>query len=380
MTEDRKAELAKLCAMQIRQASVLMKSNMADYGYHFVESVFDGEFWNMIPRLADKPVTDADMPLLRELIMEDLWPRLREQHRDLRVFLFGKLHTKYPGVFAEGAEFAFDTGWRPLLQSAADRLETYPSSWKARLVGGKEKLGCCVLHIACDYDRPGCRSEVERLREEIRLRSLATCEVCGENGRLRLSSIAKTVCDKHSAILGDMREDDGVWADPYRWRDERPIEDHIDYVMATGRAVMSASDGEIADVQTGLDELKLWREEAESLRQHLVVVGHMLDEYKHRHTPKTAIFRQIERDIESNYGRKAELIIRFVGQIETAVVAATSVADDDVDFWLRTEVDRWQCVQPVSDDDREFLHGYLRELIDGEYERVKSQAAERNKD
>lgn len=380
MKTERKAELAQMCAVQIRQATVIAKSLMSDYGYHFVQSVFDAEFQAMLDRLEDKPFTEHDVPVLMDLLMDDLWPRLRDQHRQHRDYVFDAIKKMNRETISVDAAFAFDIGWRRLLQSAADRVETYPSAWKARLVGGKEKLGCCIIHIDYDGCQLGARGEVERLREEIRLRSLATCDICGENGRLRLSSIAKTICDKHSAVLGEMRDDDGVHADPYRWRDEQPIEDHIAEVIATGRAVMSASDGEIADVQTGLDELKLWREEAESLRQHLVVVGHMLEEYKHRHRPKTAIFRQIERDIESNHGRKAELIIRFVGQIETAVVAAMSVAGDDVDFWLRTEVDRWQCVQPVSDDDREFLHGYLRELIDTEYERVKAKAAERNKD
>lgn len=337
MTEDRKAELVKLCAVQIRQAAVLMKSNMADYGYYFVESVFDGEFWSTIPRLADKPVTDADMPLLRELIMEDLWPRLRAQHRDLRTFLFGKLPAKYPGAFAEDAEFAFDVGWRSLLQSAAERLQTYPSSWRAKISGGKEKFGCCVIYIDCDVGQPGARSEIERLREEVRLRSLATCDICGSHGRLRLSSIAKTVCDKHVAVLGEMREDDGMWADPWKWHEDRPLEDHIADVIATGRAVMSAVE-------------------------------------------ETDLRKRIDDDTWRRSGREQDLLIEFSGVIEDAVNDAVGKAEH-LDDYIAKELDGWRttAVVPVSDRDREFLHGYLREFIDAEYERIRQkQEAERN--
>src|SRR3546814_17741479 len=61
-------------------------------------------------------------------------------------------------------------------------------------------------------------AEVKRLREEVRLRSLATCDICGQQGRLRLGNYEKTVCDKHAAIFESFREDDGLWADPWRWR------------------------------------------------------------------------------------------------------------------------------------------------------------------
>lgn len=242
MTEDRKVELAQMCAVQIRQATVIAKSLMSDYGYHFVQSVFDAEFQAMLDRLEDKPFTEHDVPVLMDLLMDDLWPRLRDQHRKHRDYVFDAMKKMNRETITDDASFAFDIGWRSLLQSAAERIETYPTSWRAKITGGKEKLGCCVLHIACDYDQPGCLSEIERLREEIRLRSLATCDICGDHGRLRLGGYAKTVCDKHAVVLGEMRDDDGVWADPWRWRDERPIEDHIADVIATARAVMSAAE------------------------------------------------------------------------------------------------------------------------------------------
>ena len=36
---DRKAELARLCRLEIRKTSALSKSRMSEYGYHLVEAV-----------------------------------------------------------------------------------------------------------------------------------------------------------------------------------------------------------------------------------------------------------------------------------------------------------------------------------------------------
>ncbi|WP_117190998.1 hypothetical protein [Rhizobium terrae] len=244
MTEDRKKELSQMCRLEIRKTSVLMKMALAEYGYHFAESVFDVEFAAMFERLNQESVLPDDYEILGNLVLSDLWPRLKQAHREQRENVFGHLKTMYPETISSDAEFAFDMGWAGLVQDAVPRIQSYPAAWRAKITGGKEKLGCLVLHIACDYDHPGCRSEVERLREEVRLRSLATCEICGGQGRLRLSSVAKTVCAKHAAVLGEMREDDGLWADAYRWRDEQPIEDHIADVIATGRAVIGAVESE----------------------------------------------------------------------------------------------------------------------------------------
>ena len=324
MTDDRKAELAHMCRLEIRRTVTLAQMTLADYGYHLAMSVFDAEFQAMLDRCSDKPFVERDVPALMELVMEDLWPRLREVHKEHRDQVFKHLKMAHPETISEDAKFELDVGWAALIQAAAARVETYPTSWSAKITGGKEKLGCLVLHIACDYDRPGCRSEIERLREEVRLRSLSTCDICGGQGRLRLSSIAKTVCDKHSAILGDMREDDGLWADPYRWRDELPIEDHIADVMATGRAAISAAE-------------------------------------------ETALGKRIDEDTWQRRGREQELLIEFGGVIEDVVNGACA-KEEFIDDYIDSEIDGWRttAVVPVSDRDREFLHGYLRELIDGD--------------
>ncbi len=321
MTKDRKAELAIMCRLEIRRAVTLAQMSLADYGYYLALAVFDSDFQSMLDRLEDKPFTEHDIPILMELVMEELWPRLREQHRDLRNVLFGKLPAKYPGVFFEGAEFAFDTGWRPLLQSAAERLQTYPTSWSAQIVGGKEKLGCCVIQIDYDGNQPGARSEIERLREEIRLRSLAACEICGGQGRLRLGSYAKTVCDKHAGIFEGLREDDGQWADPWKWHEDA----------------------------------------AEPLRE-------------------TAVGQRIDDDTWTKRGREQELLIEFNGAIED-VVNGAAIKPEHLDDYINNEIDGWRTTSavPLPERDREFLYGYLRALIDEEYDRIRQkQAAERN--
>jgi hypothetical protein len=220
---DRKAELAQMCAIAIRQTSAIVKSRLSDWAYHFAESVLDNEMEEMKRRLSDKPVTEADLPILRELVTSDLWPRLREQHQRHRNAVFDDIKRANRESISAEARFAVNVGWRHLLQDAAERVETYPKSWRVEIDGGKEKFGCLVLFIDFNGDQRGARSEVERLREEIRLRSLATCDICGSSGRLRLSGYAKTVCNRHAAVLGEMREDDGVHADPWRWNEDNDV-------------------------------------------------------------------------------------------------------------------------------------------------------------
>lgn len=220
---NRKAELAQMCAIAIRQTSAIVKSRLADWGYHFAESVLDAEMEAMKRRLSDKPVTDDDLTILRDLVLDDLWPRLKAAHIEHRDFVFDAIKRMNRETISADATFAFDIGWRHLLQLAADRVETYPTAWRASIDGGKEKFGCLVIFVDCDYDKRGCRAEFERLREEIRLRSLATCDICGGHGRLRLAGYAKTVCDKHAAVLGEMREDDGRWVDPWTWHEDNDI-------------------------------------------------------------------------------------------------------------------------------------------------------------
>lgn len=371
MTAERKKELAALCAVEIRKTSAITKSHLSDYGYHLVEGVVDAEMTAMMKRLTDKSVGSDDVPILRELVISDLWPRLRKSHVEHRDYVFEAVKSMNRGTIAQDAAFAFDIGWRMLLQSAAERLETYPAAWKAMIVGGKEKLGCCVLHIACDYDQRGCRSELERLREEIRLRSLSTCDICGCQGRLRLSSIAKTVCDKHAAVLGDLREDDGQWSDPWHWRAEQPIEDRIADVIAKARAVMTAAaenpwtDAVDVSLLAGMDP-PLNRD-----TPHVAV-----EEMDESNDPlrMSELGRRIDDDLWSRKGRAQELLIEFAYYIEAAVNGA-AVKPEYLDDYISKELSGWSTYArvPLSESDRDWLHGYLRELIDAEYARIKGK-------
>lgn len=319
---DRRSELAKMCRLEIRRTVTLAQMSMADYGYHLAMSVFDSEFQAMLDRLEDKPFTEHDIPVLMDIVIEELWPRLRGSQRKHRDHVFDSVKKTYRDTISEDASFAFDPGWQTLLQSAAERLQTYPAEWKIMVVGGKEKFGCLVLHIDCELDQRGCRSEVERMREEIRLRSLATCDICGQSGRLRIGSYAKTVCDKHAGIFEGFRDDDGMHADPWKWHDD-------------------ASDGPLR---------------------------------------VSALGKQIDDDTWQRKGREQELLIEFSRHIEDAVNGA-AVKTEYLDDYIDTELDGWRttAVVPLSDRDRKFLQGYLRALIDAEYERIRQkQAAERN--
>ncbi|RVL94711.1 hypothetical protein [Sinorhizobium meliloti] len=311
---DRKAELAQICLVEIRKTSVISKSRLADYGYHLAESVVDTEIEVMMERLADKSVRPGDVALLRELVIADLWPRLREQHRQHRDYVFDAIKKMNQETISVDAAFAFDIGWRQLLQSAANRVVTYPAACMVTIDGGKEKLGCLVLHIDFDASQRGARSEIARLREEIRLRSLATCDICGESGRLRISSVAKTVCDKHAAVLGEMRDDDGAHADPWKWN---------------------------AD-----DE-----EEATS-----------------------ALTEKIAADIKQLSGREGRLLSRFFLEIEEAV-RGCALGDADVNEYVRGKIETWilQSLDPsrVNDEDKAWLHGYVRAAIREERERIR---------
>jgi hypothetical protein len=214
---NKKEELRGKYRRVIAQTTVGFKMASGDRGYHFDQLEFDAFVGKTMHENPEIPV--ADWEFVRDLVLADLFPKLREAHARLREGAWTHLRELNPETIAADAEFALDVGWSSLLQRAATRIESYPSAWGAKIVGGKEKFGCLVIHVDCDYSARGCRSEVDRLREEIRLMSLATCEICGNPGRLRLSSIAKTVCDTHSDILGSLREDDGKWADPWTWSD-----------------------------------------------------------------------------------------------------------------------------------------------------------------
>lgn len=354
MTEERKKELAQMCRLEIRRSVTLTKMALADYAYHLAEPVLDIEISAMLERITDKSVRSGDVALLRELVLEDLWPRLRTAHDASRNYMWEYVIAKNSRTVSASSSFAMDTGWAALVNDAAERVETYPKSWKSMIVGGKEKLGCCVLHIDCDYDQRGCRSEVERLREEIRLRSLSTCDICGKGGRLRLSSVAKTVCDRHAAVLGDMREDDGMWADPWRWRDEQPIQEYIADVVATGRAIMSAveqnpwTDAVDPGLLAGMDP-PVDRD-----------TPHVMDPMR-----ATALGRRIDDDTWARSGREQELLVEFGFYIESAVRGAAAVDEEQRGDWLAAEIGTWDeySVAPLSEDDKKWLREYVLGIV-----------------
>lgn len=361
LRDDRDYELRQKYGREMLQASVGFHMKSADAAYYFDESAFDAA---MFIAFGGLPVTDDDRAMMREICLRYVWPRLRQAHENLRQSTFDHLRALNPESISPSAEFAMDSGWATLIQHAATRVESYPATWKAKLVGGKEKLGCLVLHVDCDYSARGCRSEVERLREEVRLRSLATCEVCGSPGRLRLSGFAKTVCDKHVAILGALREDDGKWADPWRWSDRddelSALRQQLDEL---GDEIQGSLErlGAAAEVRKGQSNDEYPKESVKLLNDMTPVQQrskhHVVDLM-----PQTPVARQIEADIEKNFGQKADLLLEFIGVLEIAAMTAMNVKDEHVDDWLRNEVDKWQGVQPLSDDDREFLRRYLRSL------------------
>ena len=329
---------------------------------HFVDSEWKtyiaGDFEYL------RELTAEDQAYLREQAGLETWKRVRDNDVATRTLAFERFRTDIGDVINADASFRVDIGWIALLQHAADRVRTYPSDWRARIVGGKEKLGCCVVHISCDYDQRGCRSEVERLREEVRLRSLAMCEICGESGRLRLSGFAKTVCDQHADVMGDLREDDGVWADPWTWSDDAG---RIDALLAKGRAVMSEYPAESADLLRNMDPVRPRP------------TGHVMLESDDplRSTP---IGKRIDDDTWSLEGREQELLLEFGWHLQDATNGA-AVKVEFLDDYVRNEVAGWReyAAQPLTESDEQFLQGYLRDLIDAEYERVrKKQAAERN--
>lgn len=115
--------------------------------------------------------------------------------------------------------------------------------------------------------------------------------------------MAKTVCDKHAAVLGEMRDDDGRWADAWKWHEE-------------------------SDVPVG-------------------IVG-------------LAVSRQIETDI-ADRNREAEVLRRMASHIETAVAGAI-IADEEDIRWVRSEVERWRNDFPLSEDEAAWLRTYVRSL------------------
>lgn len=299
-----------------------------------------------------------DHMYLREQAGLEAWKRIRDNNVAERRAAYDAMCTEYPDIIVRDAEFAFDIGWVDLVKDAATRIRTYPSAWKTRLDGGKEKFGCLVLFVSFDIQERGAVSEVERMREEARLRSLATCEICRNQGRLRISSIAKTVCDEHVAVLGELRDDDGLWSDPWKWMipTEQPTE------------------------PSGYDEPS----SIELLRDLEPPVQRPTDHEEYAPDPMraTALGQRIDDDIWRHSGREQELLIEFGYYIQDAVKGAC-VKEEYLSRYIDDELNGWGTYArvPLSDNARKFLHGYVRRLIDEEYERIKAkQEAERGKD
>lgn len=331
---------------------------------HFVDSEWESFIAGEFAYLSE--LSAEDHGYLREQAGYEAWNRIRAALSEASETAIAKLRHDNGDVIDADANFTMGIGWISLLRHAADRARSYPEEWRASIVGGKEKLGCCIFHVTCDYDARGCRSEVERLREEVRLRSLGMCEICGASGRLRLSGFAKTVCDEHATVMGEFREDDGRWADPWSWSDDAG---RVEDLLEKGRALMSEYPPETAELLKGMDPVRPRPTQ------------HVMDENNDpiRSTP---IGQRIDADTCSNSGREQELLIEFGWNIQDAVNGA-AVKEEYLDQYVREEVAAWRefAAQPLSEHDEEYLRGYLRELIDEEYERVRSkQDAERNDD
>ncbi|MEY9831061.1 hypothetical protein ABIA25_002876 [Sinorhizobium fredii] len=375
MTDERRAWLRGAYLdriMETAQAYAAGHSHFADSEW---ESFIAAEFEYLTELSAE------DHAYLREQAGLEAWKRIRDDNIARRKEVFGLIRSDHPDVFSGDIElFAFDSGWGDLVRHAAERLETYPEEWRARIMGGKEKFGALVLWCQYDTKQRGARSEIERLREEVRLRSLATCEICGSSGRLRLSAFAKTVCDKHAAVMGEFRDDDGMHADPWKWNEERRLEDYIDDVIGKGRAL-------IADVQAGLIGDEYPAESADVLKDLAPVrprpTDHVTDtdaEFFPSPLRATPIGQRIDDDTWSKVGREQEMLIEFGFHILDSVQGAC-VKVEYLDGYIRDEIAQWRefAAQPLTESDEEFLRGYLRELIDAEYERVRlKQNADRN--
>ncbi|MGO7273893.1 hypothetical protein ACCT18_01145 [Rhizobium ruizarguesonis] len=326
---------------------------------YFIDADFTAYVADEFDYLGD--LTDEDRQYLRDQVGIESLRRVALARAQDREDFFGQLIEAHPDIVVHYADFAFDIGWLDLVRDAVARMRTYPKSWRVRLDGGKEKFGCLVLFVSFDVEARGAMHEIRRMREEFRLRSLATCDICGEAGRLRMGQWAKTTCDKHAAVLGEFREDDGKWADPWRWQDE----------LARG---VDKSER----LRQQLDAQDYPPESAEVLKDLLPVrkraAHHVTDPLR-----STPLGIRIDDDTWSREGREQELLVEFGWHIQDAVNGA-AVKIEYLDGYVRDEVVGWReyAVQPLTESDEEFLRGYLHGLILAEYERIRiKQEAER---
>lgn len=133
----------------------------------------------------------------------------------LRHRRFVRIREKYVDVLDEMVGLTIRPGWKPLLERVCDRLRWMPPEWGAKLLRAEETSGYMILRFAYDHGSDAARNELERLREEVRLSSLAVCEECGGAGRFRYSpSRSLTLCDRHARLAQPTLPGDGVMADP----------------------------------------------------------------------------------------------------------------------------------------------------------------------
>lgn len=119
---------------------------------------------------------------------------------------FRHVHEQFGYVVPSTAKFSCGPGWETVIRRLAERLGRLPGPPK--LVGGKEKFGSFQSRIV--PHSPQRDDAIDELARETRKLSLTICEECGAPGRLRMGiSIAKTTCDRHAHLAGELREDDG---------------------------------------------------------------------------------------------------------------------------------------------------------------------------
>lgn len=140
---------------------------------------------------------------------------LRTYEHMLRQRRFARFRERYADVLVDGVELTIRPGWKSLLERVGERLRWMPAEWGARLRKAREKSGYMTLGFEYHAEREDARNEIERLREEVRLSSLAVCEECGRSGRFRYSpSRSLTLCDKHARLAEPVLPGDGIIADP----------------------------------------------------------------------------------------------------------------------------------------------------------------------
>lgn len=124
------------------------------------------------------------------------------------------IRTQYHNVTDHFSAVSCGPGWSPLIRQAAVAASAFEPAWKVTLKGAIGRHGMLLLDFSCEQ-REG-RLPVFRLKESIRKRSLSTCEECGKAGRLRQGrAVSRTLCDDHTPLVGDLRDDDGQNLDPW---------------------------------------------------------------------------------------------------------------------------------------------------------------------